>query len=130
MTSGVLSLLCSGCALGELRQTATSSNPLCTVPPVQALDLLSRMLVFHPEKRISVEEALAHPWLAALHDESDEPVAEVPFTFDVQGQLPPDAAAQLMWKEVLKFHPQLAAATTGSRPAVDAAGKQHSKVTE
>lgn len=74
------------------------------------------MLVFHPEKRISVEEALAHPWLAALHDETDEPVAEVPFTFDVPGQLPPDTAADLMWKEVLKFHPELAAAGAGQRP--------------
>lgn len=74
------------------------------------------MLVFHPEQRISVEEALIHPWLAALHDESDEPVAAVPFDFDVPGQLPPDAAADLMWKEVLKFHPELAAAGAGHWP--------------
>ncbi|WIA35485.1 hypothetical protein OEZ86_003916 [Tetradesmus obliquus] len=52
---------------------------------------------------------LAHPWLAALHDDSDEPVAEQPFAFDVPGQLRPDDAAELMWKEVLRFHPELAA---------------------
>lgn len=89
--------------------------PLCThchcpAPPQadeQALDLLDKMLVFDPAKRISVQEALAHPWLAALHDESDEPVADVPFTFDVPGHLQPQAAAALMLKEVQRFHPGL-----------------------
>lgn len=79
------------------------------------------MLVFHPGQRISVEDALAHPWLAALHDESDEPVAEVPFAFDVPGQLRPEDAADLMWKEVMRFHPQLAGARTAA--AAVAAGR-------
>lgn len=73
----------------------------------QALDLLDKMLVFDPAQRISVQEALAHPWLAALHDESDEPVAEVPFTFDVPGHLQPQAAAAMMLREVQRFHPEL-----------------------
>jgi mitogen-activated protein kinase 1/3 len=30
------------------------------------------MLEFDPFKRITVEEALAHPYLAQYHDESDE----------------------------------------------------------
>jgi mitogen-activated protein kinase 1/3 len=33
------------------------------------------MLQFDPRQRISVEEALAHPWLAQLHDEASEPSA-------------------------------------------------------
>jgi len=37
-----------------------------------ALDLLRRMLTFAPEKRITVEEALAHPYFKALHDPADE----------------------------------------------------------
>ncbi|KAG5647459.1 hypothetical protein DXG03_009390 [Asterophora parasitica] len=39
----------------------------------QALDLLAKMLAFNPSDRITVPEALEHPWLAAYHDESDEP---------------------------------------------------------
>ena len=42
----------------------------------QALDLLERLLAFNPVKRISVEEALRHPYLEPYHDPEDEPTAE------------------------------------------------------
>jgi hypothetical protein len=50
------------------------------------------MLVFDPSRRISVDDALRHPYLAALHDAADEPVADAPFTFEVPKV---SAAAQL-----------------------------------
>ena len=40
-----------------------------------AVDFLSRTLTFDPKKRITVEEALEHPYLEAYHDPEDEPVA-------------------------------------------------------
>lgn len=40
--------------------------------PSLALDLLDRMLTFNPNKRITVEEALAHPYLEQYYDPSDE----------------------------------------------------------
>jgi hypothetical protein len=40
-----------------------------------ALDLMDKMLQFHPGKRIDVAAALKHPWLAQLHDEATEPAA-------------------------------------------------------
>ncbi|KAL6073884.1 Mitogen-activated protein kinase [Balamuthia mandrillaris] len=42
----------------------------------QGLDLLSKMLEFDPARRITVEDALRHPYLATLHDDTDEPVAD------------------------------------------------------
>jgi len=42
-----------------------------------AIDLLEKCLTFNPKKRITVEEALAHPYLAPYHDETDEPSSEV-----------------------------------------------------
>lgn len=41
-----------------------------------ACDLLERLLTFDPKKRITVEEALKHPYLEELHCEEDEPVCE------------------------------------------------------
>lgn len=41
-----------------------------------ALDLLEKLLTFNPVKRISVEDALNHPYLKLYHDPEDEPIAE------------------------------------------------------
>jgi serine/threonine protein kinase len=49
-----------------------------------ALDLLSKMLTFNPEKRITVQDALAHPYLSALHEPAEEPVALPPFNFSFE----------------------------------------------
>ena len=40
-----------------------------------ALDLLEKLLAFNPAKRISVEDALRHPYLEPYHDPEDEPTA-------------------------------------------------------
>lgn len=75
-----------------------------------ALDLLDRMLAFDPAKRITVEEALAHPYLAALHDPADEPVALTPFNFDFENwDLTKEQFKDLIWREILAFHPDAAA---------------------
>lgn len=41
-----------------------------------ALDLLEKLLAFNPVKRITVEEALRHPYLEPYHDPEDEPTAD------------------------------------------------------
>lgn len=52
-----------------------------------AIDLLKKMLIFDPDKRITVEEALSHPYLAALHCPEDEPktepLNEIDFEFEI-----------------------------------------------
>jgi mitogen-activated protein kinase 1/3 len=45
-----------------------------------ACDLIDKLLTFEPEKRLTVEQALRHPYLEELHCEEDEPAAE---NFDV-----------------------------------------------
>ena len=43
---------------------------------VVALDLLDKLLTFNPNKRITVEQALAHPYLEQYYDPSDEVSAD------------------------------------------------------
>lgn len=51
----------------------------CTHVEPEAIDLLSKMLVFDPKKRISAAEALTHPYMEPYHDPTDEPVCETKF---------------------------------------------------
>lgn len=71
-------------------------------------DLLDKMLVFNPNKRITVEMALEHPYLASLHDPQDEPIGAKAFdmSFD-EGEFGKDALRLLLWEEVLLYHPEL-----------------------
>lgn len=47
--------------------------------PLLALDLLSKLVAFEPTDRISVLEALKHPYLASYHEVGDEPSCPEPF---------------------------------------------------
>eukprot|EP00798_Chlamydomonas_sp_ICE-L_P029100 gene29100-32311_t len=53
----------------------------------EAVDLVDKMLMFDPTKRCSVEQALEHPYLASLHDLSDEPVSQQPFNYDLDKEM-------------------------------------------
>jgi len=49
----------------------------------KTVDLLSKMLTFDPDERITAEEALGHGYLALYHDPLDEPVmAPIDFSFE------------------------------------------------
>lgn len=95
------------------------------------------MLTFNPNKRITVEEALAHPYLEQYYDPTDEvgqppaaglvgkwvgrrpsvpglsltslppqPVAEEPFTFDMElDDLPKERLKELIFQETARFQP-------------------------
>jgi len=79
-----------------------NANPL-------AIDLLEKMLVFNPTKRISAATALEHEYLRALHNVNDEPTAPVfDFSFEVSETTENDLRG-LIWNQLQKFHPQLGA---------------------
>jgi serine/threonine protein kinase len=68
------------------------------------MDLIDRMLQWNPATRITVDEALAHPFLASLHCPSDEPTSASRFDFSFEaGKVPLDAAAlkRIMFEEIV-----------------------------
>ncbi|GMH11982.1 hypothetical protein Nepgr_013823 [Nepenthes gracilis] len=71
-----------------------------------ALDLVEKMLVFDPSKRITVDEALKHPYLSGLHEINEEPTCPSPFLFDFErASLNEEDIKELIWRESLKFNP-------------------------
>ncbi|RMZ85255.1 hypothetical protein DV738_g157, partial [Chaetothyriales sp. CBS 135597] len=72
-----------------------------------ALDLLEKLLAFNPVKRITVDEALKHPYLEPYHDPDDEPTADpIPeefFDFDRnKEQLSKEELKALIWHEIMR----------------------------
>jgi mitogen-activated protein kinase 1/3 len=65
-----------------------------------ALSMLDYLLTFNPNRRVTVEEALKHPYLAQYYDPTDEPTAPHPFTFDMElDDLPLLELKQLIFEE-------------------------------
>ena len=69
---------------------------------VDALNLLDRMLVFNPEKRITVEECLAHPYLTNIrHPPSELTLNEMlSFDFEYETELDEDKMRALFQEEI------------------------------
>ena len=70
------------------------------------LDLLSRMLVFNPAKRCSMEDALTCEYMAPLHQQRPLPEQESSFSFDFEKpNVSQEALRELIHAEMLNFHP-------------------------
>jgi len=65
-----------------------------------ALDLLQKMLVFNPVKRITVDQALKHPYFKELHDPDEEPNAEIFVGPTYNNIESPDELKDLIYKEI------------------------------
>ncbi|BHF58260.1 Mitogen-activated protein kinase 3 [Sparganum proliferum] len=73
----------------------------------KGLDLLDRLLCFVPSRRITVDDALAHPYLEQYYDPSDEPICAHPFT-NANDDLSKEELKLLVWEEIqlLKSSPK------------------------
>ncbi|KAH8078311.1 kinase-like domain-containing protein [Filobasidium floriforme] len=86
-------------------RTKRDFRSLCPKASPTAIDFLERCLTFSPSKRITVQEALAHPYLEPYHDDQDEPSADPlpPHFFDFDNapeQLSRSALKQMIYNEI------------------------------
>ena len=63
-------------ATPRLESTFPTASP-------DALDLLARLMHFNPDRRISPEDALRHPYCAQFHNPQDEPTAPATITIPI-----------------------------------------------
>jgi len=76
------------------------ANPL-------AIDLLKKMMIVDYRKRITIEEALSHPYLKELHYADDEPVRELVPNAEFEFEKYPLSLQQLkdlVYEEILLYH--------------------------
>ncbi|KAL9245172.1 hypothetical protein vseg_018851 [Gypsophila vaccaria] len=91
-----------GASLARLYPTA---HPL-------AIDLLHKMLVFDPTKRISVIEALQHPYMSPLYDPRANPPAQFPLDLEIDEDLDEGMIREMMWMEIMHYHPEASTPAT------------------
>ncbi|PKI70011.1 hypothetical protein CRG98_009614 [Punica granatum] len=106
----------------EFIQSATArkyveSLPHCRGIPLSSLfpladplelDLLEKMLVFDPRKRITAAEALKHPYPEDIYDPTLDCPAQFQVKIDVEEGVKEKVMRKLMWDEVVYSHPELA----------------------
>jgi serine/threonine protein kinase len=79
-------------------QLFPKSNPV-------ALDLLSKLLVFNPNKRYTVEQCISHPYFEGLHNPEEEPICESFFDWRFDDiELTKDNLQSMIYDESLCFH--------------------------
>ncbi|CAN1818490.1 Mitogen-activated protein kinase homolog NTF3 [Linum perenne] len=89
--------------------TGTTFSHLYSNAHPLAIDLLRKMLIFDPSKRITVIEALQHPYLSPLYDPNCNPPAQLLVDdLEIDEELGEEMIRETMWKEMLHYHPEFA----------------------
>ncbi|CAH0490226.1 unnamed protein product [Peronospora farinosa] len=101
----------------QQQQEAKPLHLICPNAPIEALDLMQKLLQFDPRKRISVDDAIAHPFLASCHVDGMEmgsetlAVSPIDFSFERnnKGDMDKNTLRRLIFEDVCYFHPEATA---------------------
>lgn len=87
---------------------------ICPKATPNAVDFIKKCLTFSPTKRMTVQQALEHPYLEPYHDDQDEPSADPlpPHFFDFD--FIPEMQSRTVLKELI-YKEIMAAPNAGSR---------------
>lgn len=91
----------------ETKEKGEFANVFKDIEEKDALSLLKKMLRYDPKKRVTIEKALEHPFLADLHYPPDEPTAKPvsPFDFDFEKyDLSIEQTKELIHDEIMLYH--------------------------
>lgn len=74
-----------------------------------SLDLLTQLLQFNPDKRITADQCLIHPYVARFHDKEKEPVVgtEIIPVLDDNVQLSIEDYRQCLYKDIVLRHSEM-----------------------
>lgn len=71
-----------------------------------AIDLLTKMLQFNPDRRLKIKDCLEHPYFEDLHNPEEETTCEKPFDWSWDDFKPTKELLQeMVYNEACKFHP-------------------------
>ena len=94
------------------KQPVKRRRPLAQMFPKnlpEGIDLLRQLLIFDPDKRITVDGALAHEYFQALHCPEDEPTHHSKFVVDdnkEEDDLEKREIQEAIYREICHFHPE------------------------
>ncbi|CCW71867.1 unnamed protein product [Phytomonas sp. Hart1] len=71
----------------------------------EVCDLLSKLLVFHPEKRISAKEVIEHPYFKKFRDPAQEAGAENPFVSKYNREYTAETLRNALWDLIVENSP-------------------------
>merc|ERR1712224_655599 len=66
-----------------------------------ACDLLSKILIFNPKKRLPVDEILAHSFFSHWHDPADEPVGDKVISMECEDTEDIETIKDMLWEEAV-----------------------------
>ena len=94
--------------LGLPRYEPVELRSIFPLAAAEGHDLLSRMILLDPSKRVSAAEALEHPYLEEVREEEFEAVAdrEVDWTDIETCELTRDNLRRLLVEDIRIFHPE------------------------